>query len=159
MNHELPDEWAVFQRGRQTSHIWYIMEKAKEFQRNIYFCFKAFDCVDHNKLWILKGRSARPPYLSPEKSVCGSRSNRTGHGTTEWFKIGKGVHEGCILSPCLFNWYAKCIIQNAGLNESQSGIKTTGRNINNFRHTDDTTIMAESKEELKSLLMSMKEES
>ena len=84
---------------------------------------------------------------------------RTGHETTEWFKIGKVVHEGCILSPCLFNWYANYIIQNAGLDESQAGIKTTGRNTNNFRYTDDTTIMAESKEEQKSLLMSVKEES
>ena len=84
---------------------------------------------------------------------------RTGHETTEWFKIGKVVHEGCILSPCLFNWYANYIIQNAGLDESQAGIKTTGRNTNNFRYTDDTTIMAESTEEQKSLLMSVKEES
>ena len=83
----------------------------------------------------------------------------TGLGTTDWFKIGKGVCEGCILPPCLFNWYVKRFIQNAGLDESQAGIKTAGRNINNFRYTDDTTILAESKEELKSPLMSVKEES
>ena len=83
---------------------------------------------------------------------------RTGHGTTDWFQIG-GVHQGCILSPCLFNFYAEYIMRNAGLEEAQAGIKTARRNINNFRYTDDTTLMAESKEELKSLLMKMKEES
>ena len=84
---------------------------------------------------------------------------RTGHGTTEWFQIGKGVHQGCILSTCLFNLYAKYIIRNAGLDEAQAGIKITGRNINNVRYANDTTLMAESKEELKSLLMKVQEES
>ena len=84
---------------------------------------------------------------------------RTGHGTTDWFKIGKGVRQGCILSPCLFNLYAEYIMRNAGLDESQAGIKIAGRNINNLRYADDTTLMAESEEELKSLLMKMKEES
>ena len=84
---------------------------------------------------------------------------RTGHGTTDWFQIGKGVHQGCILSPCLFNFYAEYIMKNAGLEEAQAGIKIAGRNINNLRYADDTTLMAESKEELKSLLMKVKEES
>ena len=84
---------------------------------------------------------------------------RTGHGTTDWFQIGKGVHQGCILSPCLFNFFAECIMRNAGLDEAEAGIKIAGRNINNLRYTDDTTLMAESEEELKSLLMTVKEES
>jgi len=84
---------------------------------------------------------------------------RTGHGTTDWFQIGKGVNQGCILSPCLFNLFAEYIMRNAGLDEAQAGIKTAGRNINNIRYADDTTLMAESDEELKSLLMKVKEES
>ena len=84
---------------------------------------------------------------------------RTGHGTTDWFQIGKGVHQGCMLSPCLFNLYAEYIMRNAGLEETQAGIKTSGRNINNLRYADDTTLMAESEEELKSLVMKEKEES
>ena len=84
---------------------------------------------------------------------------RTGHGTTDWFQIGKGVHQGCTLSPCLFNFYAEYIMRNAGLEETQTGIKISGRNINNLRYADDTTLMAESEEELKSLLMKVKEES
>ena len=84
---------------------------------------------------------------------------RTGHGTTDWFQIGKGVHQGCILSPCLFNLYAEYIMRNSGLDEAQAGIKTARRNISNFRYADDTTLMAEIEEELKSLLMKVKEES
>ena len=84
---------------------------------------------------------------------------RTGHGTTGWFQIGKGVHQDCILSPCLFNLYAEYIRRNAGLEEAQTGIKTAGRNINNLRYADDITLMAETEEELKSLLMKVKEES
>ena len=91
--------------------------------------------------------------------ACRSRSNRTGHGTTDWFQIRKGVHQGCKLSPCLFNFYAEYILWNAGLDDAQAGIKIAGRNINNLRYTDDTTLMAESEEELKSLLMKVKEES
>ena len=98
-------------------------------------------------------------WLSPEKPVCRSRSNRTGHGTRDWFQIGKGVHQGCILSPCLFNLYAEYIMRNAGLEEAQAGIKIAGRNLNNLRYAGDTTLMAESEEELKNLLMKMKEES
>ena len=142
------------------------MEKAREFQKNIYFCFidyaKAFDCVDHNKLWkILKEMGI------PERLTCLFRNIyagqeatvRTGHGTTDWFQIGKGVRQGCILSPCLFNFYAEYIMRNARLDETQAGIKIAWRNINNLRYADDTTLMAESEEELKSLLMKVKEES
>ena len=144
----------------------WIIEKAREFQKNIYFCFidyaKAFDCVDHNKLWkILKEMGIldhltcflRNLYAGQEATV------RTGHGTTDWFQIGKVVRQSCILSPCLFNFYAKYIMRNAGLEEAQAGIKIAGRNINNLRHADDTTLMAESEEELKSLLIKVKEES
>ena len=99
-------------------------------------------------------RNTRPPDLPLEKSVAGQEATvRTGHGTTDWFQIGKGVCQGCILSPCLFNLYAEYIIRNAGLDEAQAGIKIAERNINNLRYGDDTTLMAESEEELKSLLM------
>ena len=140
------------------------MGKAREFQKNIYFCFidyaKAFGCVDHNKLWkILKEMGI------PDQLTCLLRNLyaleatvRTGHGTTDWFQIGKGVHQGCISSPCLFNLYAECIMRNAGLEEAQAGIKIARRNINNLRYADDTTLMTESEEELKSLLMKVKEE-
>ena len=101
----------------------------------------------------------RSPYLPLEKFLCRSRSNRTGYGTTDWFQIGKGVCQSCILSPCLFNLYAAYIRQNAGLDEAQAGIKIARRNINNLRYADDTTLMAESEEELKSLLMKVKEKS
>ena len=104
-------------------------------------------------------KSTKPPDLPPEKPVCRSRSNRNGHGTTDWFQIGKGVHQGCILSPCLFNLDAEHIMQNDTLDEAQAGIKIAGRNINNLRYADDTTLMAESEEELKSFLMKVKEES
>ena len=100
--------------------------------------------------------NTRPPYLPPEKSVGRSRRNRTGHGTTDWFQIGKGVHQHCILSSCLFNFYAEYIMRNAR-DEAQAGIKIAQRNINNLRFADDTTIMAESKEELKTLLMKVKD--
>ena len=106
------------------------------------------------KRWVI-----RPPDLSLEKSVCWSGSNfRTGHETTEWFQTGKGVREGCVLSPCLFNLYAEYIMRNTGLNEAHAGIKIAERNINNLRYADDTTLMAESEEDLKSLLMKVKEE-
>ena len=103
--------------------------------------------------------NTRPPDLPLEKSVCRSGSNRTGHGRTEWFQIGKGVRQGCILSPCLFNLYADYIMRNTGLEETQAGIKIAGRNINNLRYADDITLTAESEEELKSLLMKVKVES
>ena len=102
----------------------------------------------------------RPPDMPLEKRVCRSGSTvRTEHGATDWFQIGKGVHQGCILSPCLFNFYAEYIMRNSGLDETQARIKTAGRNINHLRYADNTTLMAESEEELKSLLMKVKEES
>ena len=167
MNRELPDVQAGFRKGRgtrdQIANIHWIMEKAREFQKNIYFYFidytKAFDCVDHNKLWkILKEMeiSDHLTYL-PRKLYAGQDAIvRTGHGTTDWFQMGKGVRQGCILSPCLFNLYAEYIMRNSELKEAQAGIKIAGRNINNLRHADDTTFMAESEEELKSLLMKVK---
>ena len=100
--------------------------------------------------------STRPLYLPLEKPECRSRSNQNGHGTIDWVKIGRGVHQGWILSPCLFNWYVEYIIQNTKLDKTQPGIKISGRNINNLRYADDTTVVAESKEELKSLLMKVK---
>ena len=122
---------------------------------------KAFDCVDHNKLWKILKELGIPDHLT-----CLLRNLYTGqeatvrskHGTTGWFQIGKGVRQGCILSPCLFNFYAEYIMRNAGLEEAQAGIKIAGRNINNLRYADDTTLMAEREEELKSLLMKVKEE-
>ena len=140
------------------------MEKAIEFQKNIYFCFidyaKAFDCVDHHKLWKILKEMGIPDHLACLlRNLCAGQEATviTGHATTDWFQVGKGVGQGCILSPCLFNLYAEYIKRNAGLDEAQAGIKIAGRNINNLRYADDTTIMAESEEELKSLLMSIKE--
>ena len=170
MNCELPDVQAGFSKGRgtrdQIASIHWIMEKAREFQKNIYFCFidyaKAFDCVDHNKLWKILKEMGIPDHLPcPLRNLfVGQEATvRTGHGTTDWFQIGKGVYQGCILSPCLFNLYAKYIMRNAGLEETQTGIKIAGRNIKNLRYADDTTLMAESEDELKSLLMKVKEES
>ena len=156
-NRELPDVQAGFRKGRgtrdQIANICWIMEKAREFQTNIYFCFidyaKAFDCVDHNKLENSeRDGNTRPPDLCSEKSVCRSEATvRTGHGTTDWFQIGKGVHQGYIFSPCLFDLYAEYIMQNSGLDEGQAGIKIMGRNISNLRYADDTTLMADSKED------------
>ena len=134
-------------------------------ERKFYSCFtdyaKAFDCVDHNKLWkILK------EMVTPDHLICLLRNLyagqeatvRTGHRTTDWFPIGKGVRQGCILSPCLFNLYAEYIMRNPELEEAQAGVKIAGRNFC-IRYADDTTLMAESEEELKSLLMKVKEES
>ena len=124
------------------------MEKAREFQKNIYFCFidyaKAFDCVDHNKLWKILKEMGIPDHL-----ICLSRNLyagqeatvRTGHGTTDWFQIGKGFRQGCILPPCLFNFYAEYIMRNAVLEETQARIKISGRNINNLRYAENTTPM------------------
>ena len=146
-------------------NICWIIEKAREFQKNVYFCFidytKAFDCVDHNKLENSEreGLSDNLTCLLRNLSACQEATVRTGHGTTDWFQIGKGVHQDCILSPCLFNLYAEYIMRNAELEEAQAGIKIVGRNINNLRYADDTTLMVESEEELKSPLMKVKEES
>ena len=116
---------------------------------------KAIDCVDHNKLWEILKEMGIPDHLTclSRNLYAGQEAVLTGHGTTDWFQIGKGVHQGCILSPCLFNFYAEYIMRNAGLEETQAGIKIAGRNINNLRYADDTTLMAESEEELQSLLM------
>ena len=142
------------------------MEKAREFQKNIYFCFldyaKVFDCVHHNKLWKILKEMGIPDHLICllRNLYAGQEAKvRTGHGATDWLQIGKRVRQGCILSPCLFNLYAEYIMRNAGLEEAQAGIKIAGRNINNLRYTDDTTLMAESKEEINILLVKVKEES
>ena len=157
MNSEFPDVQAGFRKGRgtrdQIANICWIMEKPREFQKNIYFCFidyaKAFDCVDHNKLWKILKEMGIPDHLTCllRNLYTGQEATvRTGHETTDWFQIGKGGCQGYILSPCLFNLYAGYIMRNAGLEEAQAGIKIAGRNINNLRHADDTTRMAESKE-------------
>ena len=142
------------------------MEKAREFQKNIYFCFldyaKAFDCVDHNKVWIILKEMGIPDHLTYllRNLYAGQEATvRTGHGTTDQFQMGKGVCQGCILPPWFFNFYAEYIMRNAELEEAQAGIKIAGRYINNLRYTDDTNLTAESEEELKSLLMKVKEES
>ena len=117
--------------------------------------------VDHSELWKILQEMEIPNYLTCllRNLYAGQEATvRTEHGTTDWFQIRKGVCQGCILSPCLFNLYVKYIIQNARLNEAQAGIKIAGRNINNLRYADDTALMAESEEELKSLLMKVKEE-
>ena len=148
----------------ELANIRWIIKKAREFQKNIYFWFidyaKAFDYVDHNKLWkILKEMGISDHLTCLLRNLCAGQEAtvRTGQGATDWFQIGKGVRQGGILSPCLFNLYAEYIMRNAGLEEAQAGIKIAGRNINNLRYADDTTLMAESEEELKSLLMKVKE--
>ena len=148
----------------QIANILWIIEKAIEFQKNICFIdyAKAFDCVDHNKLWKILKEMGIPDHLTcllRNLYADQQATVRTRHGTTDWFQIGKGVHQGCILSPCLFNLCAEDIMRHAGLDEAQAGIKIAGRNINNLRYADDTTLMTESGEELKSLLMKGKEES
>ena len=156
VNRELTDVQAGFKKGRgirdQIVNIQWINKKAREFQKNIYFCFidyaKAFDCVDHSKLWkILKEMGILDHLTCFLKNLYAAV--RTGHGTTDWFQVGKGVCQGCILSPCSFNLYAEYSTSNAGLEEAQAGIKNAGRNISNFRYADDTTLMAESKKEVK----------
>ena len=168
MNCELPDVQAVLRKGRgtrdQIANIHWIIEKAREFHKNICFIDygKAFDCVDHNKLWKILKEMGIPDHLTCflRNLYAGQEATvRTRHGTTDWFQIGKRVHQGCILSPCLFNLYAEYIMRNAGLEEAQAGIKSSRRNISNLRYADDTTLMAESEEELKSFLMKVKEES
>ena len=148
MNCELQ---AGFRKGRRTrdqiANICWIMEKARGFQKNIYFCFidytKTFGYVDHNKLWKTLQEMGIPDHLICllRNLYAGQEATvRTGYGTTNWFQIWKGVHQGCILSPCLFNLYAEYIMQNAGLDEAQAGIKIAGKNINNHRYADDTTL-------------------
>ena len=160
MNQELPNVQAGFRKGRgtrdQISNTSWIIKKAREFHKNVYFCFidytTAFDSVDHKKLWKILKEMGNPDhftcllrnlYVGQEATV------RPRHGTMDWFQIGKGIYQSYILSPCQFNLYAEYIMRNAGLDEAQAG----GKNVNNLRYTDDTTLMAESSEELKSLLM------
>ena len=168
MNCELPDVQVGLRKSRgtrnQIANICWIIKEAREFQKNICFCFiddvKAFDCVDNNKLWKILKQVGIPDRLTCllRNLYAGQEGTiRTGHGTTDWFQTAKGVRQGCILSPCLFNLYAEYVMRNTGLEEAQAGIKIAGRNINNLRYADDTTLMAES-EELKSLLMKVKEE-
>ena len=170
MNCELPDVQAGLRKGRgtrdQIANICWIIKKAREFKKNIYFCFidyaKAFDCVDQDKLWkILKEMGILDHLTCLLKNLYAGQeaTDRTGHGTTDWFQIRKGLRQGCILSPCLFNLYAEYIMGNTRLDEAQARIKIARRNINNLRYADDTTLMVESEEELKSLLMKVKEES
>ena len=142
----------------QSANIHWIIKKAIEFQKNIYFCFidyaKGFDCVDHNKLWEILKEIGIPEHLTflLRNLYAGQEATvRSGHGTTDWFQIRKGVCQGCILSSCLFNLYAEYIMRTAGLEETQAGIKISGRNINNLRYADDPTLIAESEEKLKSL--------
>ena len=166
LNWELPEVQAGFRKGRgtrdQVVNIWWVMERAREFQKNIEFCFidysKAFDYVDHNKLCKNLRILGRLICLLRNLYAGQEATGRTSHGTMDWFEIGKGVRQGCILLLCLFNFYAEYIMWNARLDESQAEIKIARRNIK-LRYADDTTLMAESEDKLKSLLMKVKEES
>ena len=149
-NWELSDVQAGFRKGRgtrdQIANICWVINKAREYQKNIYFSIidfaKAFDCVGHNKLWKILQEMGLPDHLTCllRNLYAGQEATvRTRHGAMNWFKIEKGVHQGCILSPCLFNVYVECIMWNTELDESQAEIKIVGRNTNNLRYTDDTT--------------------
>ena len=172
VNRELLDVRAGFRKGRgtrnQIAKIRCIIKKALEFQKKkkICLCFidyaKDFDCVDHNKLWKILKEMGIPDHLTCllRNLYAGQEATvRIGHGKTDWFQIGKRVHQGCVLSPCLFNLYSEYVMRNAGLEEAQAGIKIAQRNINNLRYADDTTLMAENKEELKSHWIKVTEES
>ena len=148
MNKELPDVQARFGKGRgtrdQIENIRWVIEKAREFQKSIYLCFidyaKAFDYVDHHKLWKIFQEMGIPDHLTClQRNLYAGQETiiRPRRGTMDWFQIGKGICQGCILSPCLFNIYAEYIIRNAGLDKAQAEIKIAGRNINNLRYTDD----------------------
>ena len=169
-NWELADVQAGFRKGRetrdQTVNIQWIIKKAREFQKNIYFCFidynKDFDWVDHNKLWKILKEMGIPDHLTCllRHLYAGQEASiRTERGTMDWCQVGKGIRQGCILLPCLFNLYAEYIMWNARLDETQDGIKISGRNVSNLRYADNTTLLAETEEELKSFLMKVKEES
>ena len=155
MNRELQMFKLNLEKAKETdqiANICWIIEKARKFQKNIYFCFidyaKVYDYVDQNKLYKILKEMGIPDYLTCllRNLYAGQEATvRTGHGTTDWFQIRKGVCQGCILSPCLFNLYAEYIMRNAGLEEAQAGIKTAGRNINNLRYADDITLMAKVK--------------
>ena len=149
VNRELPDVQAGFRKVRgtrdQIADILWIIEKAREFQENICFCF--IDCADHNKLWKILKEMGIPDHLTCllRNLYAGQEATvGTGHGTTDWFQIGKGVCHRYILSPCLFNLYAEYIMRNAGLEEAQAGIKIAERNTNNLGYAVDTTLMTES---------------
>ena len=144
VNHEIPNVQAGFRKSRgttdQIANLCWTIEKAREFQKNIYFCFtdyaKVFDCVDHNKLWKILQEIGIPDHLTCllRNLYTGQEVTvRSGHGTTDWFQIGKRVCKSCVVSPCLFNLYADYILQNSGLNEAQAGIKIAGRIIINLR--------------------------
>ena len=167
VNCELPEFQAGFRKCRgtrdQIANICWIIEKAREFQKNIYFCrvhyAKAFVWITINwKIWKEMGILDHLTCLLKNLYAGQEATVRTGHGTTDLFQIRKGVCQGCILSPCLLKLYAVYTMRNTGLNEAQAGIKTARRNINNLRYADDTTLISESEEELKSLLMRVKEE-
>ena len=154
VNQELPDVQTGIRKGRwtrnQIASICWIIEKAREFQKSICFIdyAKAFDCVDHNKLWNILKETEIPDHLTCLlRNLYGDQeaTDRTGNGTTDWFKIGKGIHQGCILSPCLFNFYAEYMMRNARLDEAEAGIKIAGRNISSLRYADDTSLLPESK--------------
>ena len=158
MNHDLPDVQAGFRKGRgtrdQIANICWIIKKAREFQKNICFIdyAKAINYVNHNKLWKILQEMGIPDHLTcllRNLYACQEATVRTGHGTTDWFQIGRGVHQSCIFSPGLFNLYAEYIMRNARVGEAQDGIKIARGNINNLRYADDTTLMAEGEEELK----------
>ena len=168
VNHELPDIQAGFRKGRgtreQIANICWIIKKARVPEKHL-LCFtdytRAFDYVDPNKLWKIPkemGIADHLPCLLRSLYSGQEATVRTGHGTTDWFQIGKEVRQGCILSLCLFNLYAEYIMRNAGLEEAQAVIKIAGRNINNHRYADDTTLKGETEEELNSFLMKVKEE-
>ena len=170
MNRELSDVQAGFRKGRgtrdQIANIHWVIEKARESWKNICFCFidytKAFDWVDHSKWSKILQEMGEPDHLTCllRNLYAGQEAIFiTGHGTTDWFQVGKGVYQDCILSLCLFNLYAEYVMWNDGLGEAQAGIKTARRNVNNLRYGDDTTLMAESEKKLNSLLMKVKEES
>ena len=166
MNCEIPYVQAGLRKSRRTRdqivNIHWIIEKARGFYKNTYFCFidhaKAFDYVDHNKVWktYREGNNRHLTCLLRNLYAGQEATVRTEHGTADWFQIGKGVHKGCILSPCLFNLYAEYITWNAQMDEAQAGIKISARNISSFRYTEGTTLMAEIEEELKSLLINVK---
>ena len=168
MNCELPDVQAGFKKGRgtrdQIANISWIIKKARESRKTSISALLTMP--KPLTMWTTINWNILKELEIPDHLICLLRNLyagqeatvRTGHGTTDWFPIAKGIRQGCILSPCLFNVYAEYIMRNAGLEEAQAGIKIAGRNINNLRYTDDTTLMAESEEELKSLLMKVKEE-
>ena len=154
-NHELPDVQAGFRKSRgirdQIANICWNIEKSREFQKNIYFFIdhtKAFDCMDHNKMWKILQEMGIPDHftcLLRNLYAAQEATARTGHGRTDWFQIGKGVRQGCILSPYLFNLYAEYIMRNAGLDKAQAGIQIARRNISNLRYADDTPLWQKAK--------------